>query len=339
MTTLLKELSNQDIEWLLAHGSQVESPAETLVLQSGQPADDFYIVLEGGLSVTVHAQTEAGDNKQLEIARLPGGEFWGYLPALPNFLPPVQIKTLLPTRLLTVSRQQLMEKMECDRTFAAHLYHTAAQLLNNRISAIAQRCGYSLGLLSQLQLKEATTVFGALQDSDLDWLIAVGQLRSLDPDEILLQRGRPLDQLHIVLEGAVRLSAPEQAQPPMLAAVSKADETEFSRLSRGNLMGEMMFVDTYPPLFTARAARETQVLSIPRWRLMTRLLYEPEFAMRLYQVLAILLANKQQSILQQLGFGNAATELNHERLDHLSLAEARFDWMVKRLQNSVSSRP
>jgi bacteriocin-type transport-associated protein len=341
MSALLKELCNQDIDWLLANGMMREVPSESVLLQSGQPVDHLFIVLEGGLSVSVALQGANGDPTELELTRLPQGEFWGSLPGLTHFLPPAQVKALLPTRLFAVSGEMLKEKIGCDRTFAAHLYQTAAQLLSNRLNSLAQRLGYSLGLLSQLQLKEAATVFGALQDSDLDWLIAVGQFQTLEKETVLVQRGRPLEQLHMIVEGAVGLSAPEQAQAPMLSAFNPARDSEakeFARLSRGNLVGEMIFVETYPPLFTARTLRETQVLSIPRWRLMTRLLYEPDFAARLYQVLAVLLANKQHSILQQLGLGQGAQELDHDLLAQMSLAEARFDWMVKRLQTQAGNR-
>ena len=334
MSVLLKELCNPDIDWLLANSQHLQVPAETMLGQPDQCPDHFYIVLEGGLSVFLAARSS--DQAGLELTRLPSGDCWGQIPSLEHFLPSAHVKTLLPSHLLVISTADLSVKMNCDRAFAAHIYQTAAQLLSNRINSIAQRCGYSLGLLSQLHLKEAATVFGALEDSDLDWLIAVGELRTLDAQEILIRRGRPLDEFYIVIEGALGLSAPEQAQSPVLSAFAPADmpAQEFARLSRGDVLGESLLVATHPPLFTARALRETQVLAIPRWRLAAKLLYEADFAMRLYQVLAVLLANQQHNILQQLGFQNAPQELSHERLAKMSLAEARFDWMVKRLQTN-----
>lgn len=79
-------------------------------------------------------------------------------------------------------------------------------------------------------------------------------------------------------------------------------EQEFACLSRGDMVGEMLFIDTGLPAITVRALRDSQVLAIPRWPLEAKLLHDPGFAARFYRVLSVLLTNKQQAIAQQLGY-------------------------------------
>jgi CRP/FNR family transcriptional regulator, cyclic AMP receptor protein len=50
---LLKELSNSDLEWATVTGKQQEIPTDTILMQEGKTADNFYILLEGSLSTTL----------------------------------------------------------------------------------------------------------------------------------------------------------------------------------------------------------------------------------------------------------------------------------------------
>jgi hypothetical protein len=105
-------------------------------------------------------------------------------------------------------------------------------------------------------------------------------------------------------------------------------------------------VDAYFSEITVRTLRDTQILSIPRWRLTAKLLHDLGFASRFYRVMAMLLGNKYQNMIQQLHQecstangeqtpGNVhVNELNHQLLNRVALAEARFDWLLKRATHS-----
>ena len=64
---ILGQLSDDDIEWLIAKGSQRQFPAGAVLIREGQPIDALYIVLDGALSITAAA---LGDK---EVARLGTG--------------------------------------------------------------------------------------------------------------------------------------------------------------------------------------------------------------------------------------------------------------------------
>ncbi len=357
---LLKELSSQDIDWLLATGYQEEIETGAVLIQQGQPLEALYILLDGTLTVTLSqteqnplgrafAALEGGTITGREIARLSPGEMVGEVPFVETYLPSTTVRALTRSLVLVVPRSQLVQKMQHDISFAAHLYRASAVLLANRLEQMIHHLGHSTVVLSQPQLREALIVFAELHDSDIDWLTVAGRVQRIAADTVLIRGSRPSEALHIVLDGAVVLTAAEAEEDPLRRAFSNLEdsprvEREFARLSRGDIVGETPFVEAPPPAVTVRALQNSLVLSIPRWRLSAKLLHDVSFAARFYRVLAVLLADKQQAIVQRLGYGRLTyssgqsleqdyeNELSSHFLAQAALAGARFEWMLKRIR-------
>ncbi|MGB3135443.1 MAG: cyclic nucleotide-binding domain-containing protein [Nodosilinea sp.] len=328
MSTLLRELHREDVSWLRQTGNIQTAEANTILVSPNCAADCLYVVLDGQLTVLMQSQGGAK-----ELLRLTTGDLAGALP-VEGYLPQATVGALTDSKVLAVPAAAIAQKLQSDAEFAARLYRVVALLLRQQLTQWAAQLGYSLGLLSQLQLKEASTVFAELMDSDLDWLAAVGQVEAVKPGTVVLSCGQPVDALHVLLEGAVGLQATETPTPLVAQAFApdpERSEQEFARLSRGDLIGETALLDPAPASFSAIALRESQLLTIPHWRLTARLLYAPDFAARLYRLLAILLANKQRVMLQKLDLLTADAELDSQFVERMALAEARFDWLVKRL--------
>jgi bacteriocin-type transport-associated protein len=358
---LLKELSNQDIDWMLATGHRVEIESGTVLIQQGQPLDALYILLDGTLAVSLthsnanplgraFAALEGGTLPGREIARLSSGEMVGEIPFVETYLPSTTVSALAKSLVLTIPKNQLLKKMQQDLEFAAHLYRAIAILLSTRLHQMMAQVGRSTVILSKPQLREALIVFAELHDSDIEWLVAAGRVQEIAADTVLIRSGRPVEALHILLDGALTLNASEEDSNPLMQAFSNLEnspnqplEREFARLSRGDIMGETPFIEAQPPAVTVKALRDSRVLSIPKWRLAAKLLHDVGFAVRFYRVLSILLADKQQSIVQRLGYGRVtyssgddleksfANELNNNFLGQVAIAGARFDWMLKRI--------
>ena len=356
---LLKELSNQDIDWMLVAGHRVEIESGTVLIQQGQPLDALYILLDGALTVSLtqpdanplgraFAALEGGVLPGREIARLSSGEMVGEIPFMENYLPSTTVQATTKSLVLKIPRTQLIQKLQSDLDFAAHLYRAIAILSANRLQQTMDRLGRNTVVLSKPQLREALIVFAELQDSDIDWLVAAGRVQQVAANTVLIRSGRPIEALHILLDGAVTLNASEADENPLTRAFSNLEknqpiEREFARLSRGDIVGETPFLEAQPPAVTVKALQDSRILSIPRWRLAAKLFHDVGFAVRFYRVLAIMLADKQQAIVQRLGYGRLTyssgqsldssygNELNTHFLTHMALAGARFDWMLKRI--------
>ncbi|MGH7998946.1 MAG: cyclic nucleotide-binding domain-containing protein [Brasilonema sp.] len=361
---LLKELSNSDIDWMLATGSREEMNAGAVLIRQGQPVNALYILLDGALTVSISqgqnnplgrafAALEGGEMSEREITRLSSGEMVGEIPFLNTYLPSTTVRALRKSLILSIPQRQLAAKLQQDVSFAAHLYRAIAILLADRLERIVSQLGHSTLVFAQPQLREILFIFAELHDSDIDWLMSAGDASRIPAGTILIHAGRPVEALHILLDGKITLSVFEDERNPLARAFSSLEgsetpEREFARLSRGDMVGETPFIDARPPSVTVKALEDSLVLSIPQWRLAAKLLHDVGFAARFYKVLAVLLADKQQAIISRLGYGRLIystgqsldksfkyeNELSSDFLAQVALAGARFDWMLKRIRGN-----
>ncbi|MEM7553430.1 MAG: cyclic nucleotide-binding domain-containing protein [Cyanobacteria bacterium P01_A01_bin.84] len=358
---LIKELSNQDIDWMSKTGYRQDIEAGTVLVHQGQALDEMHILLDGELRVSLtqdnanplgraFAALEGGTLAGREIGRLHSGEIVGEIPFMETYLPSTTISASIPSTVLTIPKAELFQKLQEDISFAAHIHRASAMLLASRLQDTIQELGNSTIVLSRPQLREALIIFAELDDSDIDWLITAGRVQQFSADSVLIRSGRPIEALHILLDGAVVLNAAQDGSNSLVQAFANLEEdetevigTELGRLSRGDIIGETPFIEMESPGITVRALRDSRVLLIPRWRLSAKLLHDVGFAARFYRVLAIILADKQQEIVQRLGYGRLryskgesleqsfANELNNDFLGQVAIAGARFEWMLKKI--------
>ncbi|AVH62274.1 cyclic nucleotide-binding domain-containing protein [Nostoc sp. 'Peltigera membranacea cyanobiont' N6] len=361
---LLKELTNSDIDWILATGQREEITADTILIRQGTPVNALYILLDGALSVSVaqaddnpigraFAALEGGELSGREVARLANGEVVGEMPFLASYQSSTTVKAARKSLVLKIPQQQLIQKLQEDVTFAAHFYRAIAVLLAQRLEQMIGQIGQSTVVLFQPQIREILFTFAELNDSDIGWMIVAGNAMRIPAGTVLFQAGRPVDALYILLDGKMVASIAEDTSNPLTRAFSTLEETdhierEFARLSRGDIVGETPFVEASPPAMTIRAVEDAIVLSIPKWRLSAKLLHDVAFAARFYRVLAILLADKQQGIINSLGYGRISyssgkslderltyeDELSSSFLAQVTLAGTRFDWMLKQIRGN-----
>jgi bacteriocin-type transport-associated protein len=339
---LLQELSRQDMHWLQTTGTLLKLRAGDFLNTLKNSTEQTYLILIGTLSLTAQQiEHSARTTFARTLIQRSSGDWMGMMGDRSGAITP-DLQAHQETWLLAITQSELAQKLQNDPAFAAHLYRAQALQLSRRIAAITYQMGAQSALLPSPQ-RASVPIFAGLQDSDVDWFVTVGQVQTIAADTPLAHSGEPLDALHILLDGALKLSRVEDDRPPLLKALHLSESMsgsgqEVARLSRGDLIGELLFVDPTPLTVTVEAIRATQVLSIPRWRIAAKLLHDVDFASRFYRVLTILLLKQQKSILQQLGSQEVMDSADEENdcddtfFDQVGLAEARFDWMLKRIQ-------
>jgi bacteriocin-type transport-associated protein len=177
-------------------------------------------------------------------------------------------------------------------------------------------------------MRKVLFIFGELNDFDVDWMIGTGRKEQVAKGSLLIQEGKPVSALYIVLDGEFKVS------------VSRLQNAEIARLGAGEIVGEMSFVEARPPSATVTALESSVVLAIPRTKLAAKLKQDMAFAARFYRALAVFLSYRLRRTVSQLGYGKprpheeeetSPDELDANVLDNVHLAGARFDRMVKRL--------
>lgn len=179
-------------------------------------------------------------------------------------------------------------------------------------------------------MKKVFFLLGELDDDDIDWMIAVGRREEVAAGTVLIQEGEAIDTLHILLEGTLSVS------------VAALDNKTIARLTSGAVVGEMSFADARPPSATVQAVENSLVLSIPRALLMEKLQKDEGFASRFYRAIAIFLSTRLRGTVRYLGYAkehaiadeSGQEDLSPEIVNNVPLAQARFDWLLRRLRNT-----
>lgn len=178
-------------------------------------------------------------------------------------------------------------------------------------------------------MRKVLFIFGELADSDIEWLVAHGTTTRLRKGDVLIQQGLAVGHLYLVLEGSVSVS------------VKGLDDAIVAVLQRGEIVGEMSFIDTRPSSATAAAADDALVLAIPRDAMSAKLRADPAFAARFYRAIALILSDRLRSTVGELAARrprNAASphhddsdEIDPGVLEQVHMAGLRFERVVQRL--------
>lgn len=362
---LLEELSDRDIDWLVATGRQQELRRSAVLIQQNTPVDAFYIILSGNLTASVADDKESvlgrafsaisGESDlEQELLSLDTGDVLGEMAVLNNTTSPVTFRATTDSTVLAVPRDALQAQLHRDFDFAARFYRAIAILLLNRYEFLLDKFIHRRGI--QLDpLQDGPIIFGELYDSDVDWMIAHGTIQQVPPGTQLIQAGRPANTLYIVLQGLLFTSITQgraTALTKVFARISGEGEAdnptgrEVARASRGEVVGETTLIDSRLSKFAVSAIEDSTLLAIPRRDLLIKLQQDSAMSARFYRVLTILLAERLTSLITRLGYGKRSyqtgeslssnvtyeDELDPDLMDNLTLGGARFDWMLKRLK-------
>lgn len=339
--TLLRELSNVDLDWMITSGERSRLPTGQKLLDSHAGSGLIYVLIEGKLGLTL---TEAISSQDILIDELHQGEIVG-IGALLNTSDITNINTLEPSMVMSLPVAKVQEKLDSDIGFAAHFYRAIAVMLSSRLRRIFEQPD-RIRFWGERSAKEVLSVFGELRDSDVDWLTSFGQTEMIPADKVLLQAGRPTDAFYILLDGQMAISAPEGNFNPLYLCfsgleASTRDQKAFATISKGGMPGIISFLDFRPLPVTIRAVRESLLFAVPRQTLVTKLQVDDSFASRFYRVIAIEISELLHTVSSRLAdIGTTVAgrsdedldeELNLEDLQQMSEGAKKFNWMLSQL--------
>ena len=362
--TLLQELSNGDLDWLMATGKRQKLDSDRLLLKAGKPITSFYLLIDGSLTVSVsqshghalHRAFAALEDKttlERDIIELHNGDIAGEEVLISTRVAATNVRTKLPSEVLMIPQAQLQAKLQQDIGFAARFYRGIARLLTERLLNLKPQLRTKRLNSPATQSREVLFAFGKLHDSDIDWLIANGNCQYLPADTMLLQEGRPAENLYLLLKGLAKVSIAEAAINPLdlaFAALGTSNNhnwgKEIATVRPGEFIGEMPFGDTRLASSSVRTIADSLVLAIPGRRLKLKLQQDLGWAARFESVVATLAGERWRETIERLGYGrnfyssgqtlassfSYEDELNSDSLDRLNLAASRFKWMLDRLQ-------
>ncbi len=127
LRSMIRELTDEDVDWILAQGRKQLVPANTVLIQESRLSDELYIVLDGRFAVSIAAL----DNR--EIAKLSAGAIMGEISFLRSSPPTATVKAMEDCNVLAISQSKLQKKLASDDRFSAHFYKALAVMLSHRV--------------------------------------------------------------------------------------------------------------------------------------------------------------------------------------------------------------
>lgn len=322
-----------DINWMFSVGKCIDYSTNEIIIQEGQGIiDTVGILLEGALSICV---SPTGNVKDLqEIDRVSPGEIVEALSFVDNRPPSSTFIALEPSQILILPKQLLLKKLEQDTEFAAHFYKILSVLMSQQLRRLTDFLVKNKVVPGEA-LRKVLFVFSILNDSDIDWIIYEGIKTKVNPGKVLIAAGKPVEALYILLDGKLGI---------FVNTPHETGEKEIAQSIKGEILGEMSFVEATTASATVKAAESSVLLALPQQKLAEKLKQDPGFTARFYRAIAVVLVDRIRDRLFRRGFGTLAyqldqllaedieveDELNLDILDNTALAGARFDWMIKR---------
>lgn len=317
---VLRILHNQDLEALIQFSHRSTYAPNTLLIQSGTAIDHIFLCLTGQLAASW------SNYQYSELFSV--GELAGATSLLSDQPALINIVAEQSSDVLVIPKARLKTELSRDRGFAARFY----QLLAVNLSEYLRDLSTSL-VNRQIRegepLRKVLMFFATLNDADIAWMLANGSAEKSTAGTILIQQGQPVPAVYLLLDGTVGIDISIEGQT-----------RELAKRGKGDILGEISFVDGGVASASVRAVDETWVLRISQAQLATKLQEDAAFAGRFYQAIAQVLASRCQDLLIRSGIASIAQdaeeleedELGLDILEGTAIAGTRFDWIIQQLR-------
>ncbi len=354
---LLQTLTSQEIDWINAEGDRSALHNGSKLVAQGEVSDNLHIILDGTIALKVRQADQenilaqaldvlSGDSR--ELYRFDPGEIIGDVPLAQPQPALGDCQAVEDTTVLSIPRQRLESKVSEDDEFAAHFYQAMAAVLIDRWHRLITN---SEGRIREGQFhRDSLFIFSQFDDRDLDWIVARGQVATIEKGELLLHAGRPIEYLIIILEGKFQVYLPEEGNI-LLQAFDAISEPSLGKtigiVQEGDLVGETAVLDNRPSDVNIVSLDRGLVLLIPRPALAIKLQQDRGFASRFYRAVAFLVSDRLRSLISRIGFGRrtygeitdesllAEETLSPDLSEGLYLAGTRFRWLLQQLRHRV----
>jgi histidine ammonia-lyase len=162
-------------------------------------------------------------------------------------------------------------------------------------------------------------ILAELAEEDVDWLLATGERQSVPRGTVLIEAGLPAPALFVVVDGVVGIE---------MATLLTA---RLVRRGRGELVGEMSFVDSRPPSATVTALEDSVVYALPREAVAAKLALDAGFSARFHRAVTVFLSDRIRELMSPDADAAAAAPL----AGNTHLANARLERLIRRLPQKL----
>lgn len=324
---------DRDFELLESLGQKKKYQSGTVLIDGGKSASSIYVCFSGNLAVTMSLQ-EVSDQ---ELTTFSAGEIIGENLLLKQQGATVTVKE--SAELLVLPKEQLTKSLQQDRDFAARFYHFLSICLSERLRKLTKLMA-ARNVKEGEPLRKVLVVFATLNDSDIAWIVANGVAEKFAQGSALIQQDQAVPDVYLLLEGMLGIYVSIPAENGTVL------EKEIAKRVKGEILGEMSFVDGGVASASVKSLEKAWVLALPQKKLAAKFKEDRGFAERFYRSLVLILSNRYldllvrgsladsgQSSMEMLSEGiEVEDELDLDFLEGTAIAGSRFDWMIQQLR-------
>ncbi len=177
-------------------------------------------------------------------------------------------------------------------------------------------------------MQKSLFFLGEMTDADIQWLMYSGQRLQLRVGDVLVEQGVHADALYILLTGILSVWLD-----------SNDGKREVTRMTSGEVIGEISFIDSRLPSATVAAVVPSLLLAIPKDLLTKKIDTDPGFGLRFYKAMAYFLSDRLRTTMSRIdSFSGNVTSPSHlyepspDVMARLPIAKHRLARMIKQLQ-------
>ncbi|MBS0244140.1 MAG: aromatic amino acid lyase, partial [Proteobacteria bacterium] len=163
-------------------------------------------------------------------------------------------------------------------------------------------------------MKGGLEFLALLSELDVDWLLSIGRLEDEAVGSTLIAKGQTDADLILLIDGEASVVDPGSGK-------------ELARVGRGELLGEISFIDKKGAAASVVVTVAARVFRMPRSRLDEKLVRDPVFAGRFFRMIAGFLSGRLRSMVSP---DEAAVGVQGEEAAKASLAHARLERLLHR---------
>ncbi len=243
-----------------------------VIFRQGDPGDTMYVIQSGEVEVTRFL-----GEKEVVLARLGGGEFFGEMALIENVPRSATVRAVLSTRVFPLSKESLFGRAEQD-----------PQVVLQILAALSRRISKTASVVESLlqrdpELRESWKASAKdlpAQErppaGETGFLLDVDSVSSVrvDRGEIVFRQGAAGDAMYFIIDGEIEISYEFEGESTRLAV-----------LGAHEFFGEMALITGSPRTATATALTPSVLLPVKREEFVAKIRSKPQLGLFIVQVL------------------------------------------------------
>ena len=172
-------------------------------------------------------------------------------------------------------------------------------------------------------MRKVLHILGYFSDEDIAWMTDVGQKVTINPNEFLIKTDVELSSIFFVLSGKFMVESKEGV--------------EVAQVKKGEILGEMSFIEEEMPVANVRALETANVVALGHDFMNDRFVSDRGFEARFYKAISLFLSSRLRSTSGKLAnentdgkeFKSLQQDIDNSTLNHIQVAGERFNRLVE----------